>query len=213
MIYKVEEIKPDIRKDVISYVHMFKEGEKPDYGVYDCLNDGTWNKHSMGAINDKYLFNGGTGDHIGKHEVYFNLIGKYNIYFMIGGPTMDCDHILIIKTSHEQDKKELTKFQYECVIGVLEEYFKYMKENNYEIALSVGGIFLDSGIETDAYNTSDSEQLLNEVKDNYEKYLARERLVQTLSQIEPKKKSKIGKLKIFESIFNLNKPKEKKYHK
>lgn len=172
-----------------------------NYGIYDllCLNDlESHNNKTLGCCNKKLcFFRIGIADHNDEFRKIEEVIGSYDFYFSTyrKNETESEINVSYIKNDYPNI------FEYNCLLGILNECLKYQKEFNKIIKFSISDKFFIDGNERD---TCDIERIINDLNESIRKLNEEKKSIE-----EPEVNIKISNIDKLMSIFKKNKNKSK----
>ena len=201
--------------------YIVNKGEKnKPYGIYEFFTKHIDEK-VLGMINgDVSILKTDIADHNSQHWLFYDKYGPYNLWFIpYEGDIYYLDINFVDKTVDERIiPKKITSFQYEAVIGLLEDSKKVADELNVTIKINIcDGLFLDdlkSRIVTYPYDESllsEGEKRVNIIEDYntvyselrmyYNETLIKEEEEEIDNLIEPRLlKNRIKNLKIYNRL-------------
>ena len=145
-----------------------KETTDKNYGIYDFLASNHC-MHNLGAIGEnRYCFDIGITSTEGKKYEFERTLGDY--LFDISITKEDDIKVLEINYVDREDNEDINLFQYESLLGVINEGIKYI-ETDKELIIKVPGILFndkeDRVLDTKAKNfVTDINCAIIEIENN-----------------------------------------------
>lgn len=134
--------------------------EDKQYGIYDYLSRNS-NIKTMGGCNkDRYIFQIGIGDHYVANNYIDEAIGNKDLIF---STYRDIKGSVIINISYINKQSSPNEFEYECVLGILNECIEYQKEYDTNIKVEVSKSFF---IDNEERFTNDILSVINDLENS-----------------------------------------------
>ena len=137
--------------------------EDKKYGMYDYLSMTSNVKTIGGCTKDRYIFQIGIADHLGAHHDMEEAIGEKDLFFSTYRDIKGKVSIDIVYNNKESVPNE---FEYECILGVLNECLEYQKENDTEIRIDISPSFFIDNVER---CTNDIKSIINDLEQSINK--------------------------------------------